>query len=193
MQKNVEKKTNTLDGILKEPKNAVIMVELPTNSYFNTNANNIKTLLRNGFEGVYISSQRPFKNVFTLFKEKKIDLAKLFVVDAVSACEGVPEKHQRCISISKTLNVDEIVRAIYTALSKLKGKKTFIFIDSLTTMALYLPLSEVMRFCDFLTQTVNKQNGKRVVLVFNVAKELAQKKFIQDIALHVDEIVVVEK
>jgi KaiC/GvpD/RAD55 family RecA-like ATPase len=193
MQKGVEKKTKTLDRILKEPKKAVIMVELPTNAYFDTNANNIKTMVQKGFEGVYISSQRPFRNVFSLLKAKGVDTSKLWVVDAISACEGAPEKNQRCISISKIINVDETVRAIYTMLSKLTGKKIFIFIDSLTTMALYMQLSEIMRFCEFLMDTVAKQDGKRVILVFNVAKELAQKEFIQDIALRVDETIIIEK
>lgn len=192
MQKRAEQKTKTLERVLKKPKKAVIMLELPTNSYFDTNANSIKTLVKNGFEGVFISSQRPFKNVFALFKEKGIDTSKLLVVDTISACAGVLEKNSSCISISKTITVDEIVRAIYTAISKLNGKKIFIFIDSLTTMALYLPLSEILRFCEFLMETVAKQNGKKIVLVFNVAKEFAQKKFIQDIALHVDEKIIVE-
>lgn len=193
IKKQDEKKTNNLDSIIKNPKKAVIMLELPTDAYFGINAKNIKTLVQNGFEGVYISSQRPFKNLSILFKEKGIDSNKLWVIDAISACEGVMEKNQKCISISKTMNVDETVRAIYTILSKLKGKKIFIFIDSLTTMALYMKLSEIMRFCEFLMKTVAKQKEKRIVLVFNVAKELAQKKFIQDIALHVDEIIVLGK
>jgi archaellum biogenesis ATPase FlaH len=190
--KRPQKQTVTLESALKDPKKAVIMLESPTNAYFDANANNVKTLIQNGFEGVYISSQRPFKNVFSLFEEKGIDTSKVLIIDTISACEGASGKKTDCIPISEKKMVDETVRAIYTELSKLKSRKVFIFIDSLTTMALYQPLSEVMRFCEFLMGTVTKQDAKRAVLVFGVAKELAQKKFIQDIALRVDETILQE-
>ena len=45
----------------------------------------------------------------------------------------------------------------------------------------------MLRFSEFLIGVVRKHEVEKVI--FNVAHDLAQKKFIQDIALHVDEIV----
>jgi hypothetical protein len=74
----------------------------------------------------------------------------------------------------------------------LKSKKRFVFIDSLTTITLYKPLSETMRFSEFLVRTVRKDEAENITLIFNVAKDLAQKRFIRDVAFHVDQVISVE-
>ena len=187
------KKVQSISTALQKHKGSVvIIVELPAEAYFETNIHSIKSLLKAGFDGVYLSFQRPFGNVSASFKDNNIALNRIMIVDAVSACAGaVPKdtKDSRCVSVSQELSIDEIVRAIYTSLEKLKAKKKFVFLDSLTTLALYKPLSEVMRFSEFLMETAKEEPG--TIILLNVAKDLRQKKFIQDIALKVDEIVAV--
>lgn len=46
-----------------------------------------------------------------------------------------------------------------------------------------------MRFFEFLQETVEEHKG--VLLVLNVASDLTQKKFIKDIAIAADEVIVV--
>ena len=179
-------------AIKKHERGAVIMMELPADAYFDKNITSIKILTELDFDGIYISFQRPFKNLFSLFEKQGIDINKLLFIDIATALgEHEQEKHTRCVHISPNIDIDELVRAIYTSLPKLKGKKKFIFIDSLTTITLYKPLSETMRFSEFLVRSVKKHEVENVILVFNVAKDLAQKKFIKDIALRVDEVITV--
>jgi KaiC/GvpD/RAD55 family RecA-like ATPase len=187
----VEDIKKSLERTMKKYVNgAVIMMELPTESYFETSSSSIKALTNGGFEGVYISFQRPFKNIFSLFSDKGIDIEKLLFIDvATSLNKGTQIEDPKCVHISESIDIDELVRAIYTSLPKLKGSKKFIFIDSLTTISLYKPLSETMRFSEFLIRTVRKAETESITLIFNVAKDLAQEKFIKDIALHVDEII----
>jgi len=178
----------------REKKGIVIMMELPTESYFHVNLTSIKYLTSKGFEGIYISFQRPFKNVSSLFSRQGIDMNKILFIDVASALSGErEEENPRCIHISQTIDIDELVRAIYTSLPRLKSRKRFIFIDSLTTITLYKPLSEIMRFSEFLIRTVKKSEKENTILIFNVVKDLAQKKFIRDIALRVDEVISVAK
>lgn len=185
-----EKSTEPFEQAIKRHEGgAVIIMELPVEQYFETNVSSIKALTENGFEGVYVSFQRPFNNISSMLQQQGININKLFFVDVATAL--TQEKQQeapRCMHISQQIDIDELVRAIYTSLDKLKGKKKFIFIDSLTTIALYKPLSEVIRFCEFLMRTIKKQElGGQDILILNVAKDLSQKKFIKDIALHVDQ------
>ena len=141
-----------------------------------------------GFERVYISFQRPFRNISAMFQQSEIDVNKLIVIDVAAAlAETTQEKNSRCVHISPEIDIDELVKAIYTSLKKLKAEKKFIFIDSLTTISLYKPLSETLRFSEFLMRTVKTE--KNLTLIFNVAKYLSQKRFIEDIALQVDEVV----
>ena len=186
-----EKVKNSLEDVIKRYQNgAIIMMELPSDSYFEANTASISLLLSKGFEGVYISFHRPFKNISTLLNKKGIDINKLLFIDIATAfSKETKEKNPRCIYISPEIVIDELVRAIYTSLEKLKTQKKFVFIDSLTTITLYKPLSEIMRFSEFVIRTVSKHEAQNVTLIFNVAQELAQKNFIKDIAMRVDKVI----
>jgi hypothetical protein len=186
---------NKLRDIIKKHKGgAIIMMELPEETYLQANLASIKLLTRTGFEGIYISLSRPFKNIISFLKKNSVNTDKLLFIDLASVMYGgVLENDTRCIHVPKSMNVDALVRAIYTSLSRLKSKKKFVFIDSLTTITLYIPLSETMRLSDFLIRTVKQHDIKNVSLIFNVARDLRQKRFIKDIAMQVDEVISVPK
>jgi len=186
---------NKLTNILKKHKDgAIIMMELPEETYLQSNIASIKLLIRTGFEGIYISLNRPFKNIISFLKKNSVNIDKLLFIDLASVMYGEAlENDPRCIYVPKSMNVDALVRAIYTSLSRLKSKKKFVFIDSLTTITLYIPLSETMRLSDFLMRTVRQHDIENVSLIFNVARDLRQKKFIKDIAMQVDEVISVPK
>jgi KaiC/GvpD/RAD55 family RecA-like ATPase len=188
-----ETKKSIEQAIQMDKHGVIIMIELPVNAYFEMNSSTIKLLTNQGFEGIYISFQRPFKNISSFFKSEGIDTSTILFVDAATALSGEQQNEDpRCIHISQALDIDELVKAIYLSLPKLKSKKKFIFIDSLTTISLYKPLSQIMRFSEFLMRTVRKENEENVILIFNVAKDLTQKKFIKDIAFHVDQVISVD-
>ncbi|MFH1590345.1 MAG: hypothetical protein ABIC95_00305 [archaeon] len=182
---------NLRKTLRKHEHGAKIMMELPAASYFENSLETVKHLVSEGYSGIYISFIRPFTNLYGLLESGGIDVKKLFFVDVASALVGDEQiDHERCIHVPDNIPVDDLVRAIYVTLPKLPTKRQFIFIDSLTPLTLYKPLSETMRFSEFLVRTVQKEiDENRLVLVFNVASDLAQKKFIKDIALRVDEVI----
>ena len=174
-------------------KGVIVMVESPTDTYFEINLSIIKLLMNKGFQGIYISFQRPFKNVSSIFKTKGININELLFIDTATAFSGEQQHDDmHCINVSQALDIDELVKAIYTSMPKLNSQKKFIFIDSLTTIALYKPFSEIMRFSEFLMGTVRKVDVGNIILIFNVAKDLAQKKFIRDVAFRVDRVITVD-
>ena len=196
-QKQTSKKSQSIDEALinatsADTKGYIIMRELPTDEYFEETSNAIKKLTEQGYEGVYLSFQRPFSNISDSFQNKGIDMDKMLVIDAASAlccAEDIKVSDPHCVPIEQKTNVDELVKAIYSSLPKLHGKKHFVFIDSLTTITLYKPLSETIRFSDFLVKTVRKSEDIELTLIFNVSKDLSQKDFIRDVAFKVDEVV----
>jgi KaiC/GvpD/RAD55 family RecA-like ATPase len=188
-----ETKKSIEQAIQTDKHGVIIMMELPINAYFEMNSSTIKLLTDQGFQGVYISFQRPFKNISSVFESAGIDTSTLLFIDAASALSGEKQlQDPRCVHVSEEIDIDELVKAIYLSLPKLKSQKKFIFIDSLTTISLYKPLSQIMRFSEFLMRTVRKENEENVILIFNVAKDLAQKKFIKDVAFHVDHVISVD-
>lgn len=167
---------------------SVVMMEHSADQYFAANTQMIKQLLDQDYVGVYISFQRPFSNIKQMLSNEHIDIDRIKFIDAASALTGeqqITDSH--LITIDEQLAVDDLVRAVYTSLESIPNDKKFIFIDSLTTITLYKPLSETMRFSEFLVSTVKKK--KNITLFFNVAEDLAQKRFIKDIAFRVDQVI----
>ena len=167
---------------------SVVMMEHSAENYFEANIELIKALIEQGYTGVYLSFQRPYNNVASILMDHGIDIDKLHFVDIASALTGESQaQNDHVVMINKEVAIDDIVRAVYTSLEQQPAEKQFIFIDSLTTLTLYKSLSETMRFSEFLVQTVRKK--ETITLIFNVAADLAQKQFIQDIAFRVDQVI----
>lgn len=178
----IEKQTlsNILNGDIT---GHIIMVEVPTETYLDSNINSIKLLQEKEFGGVYVSFQRPCRNVFSIMQKNGVDTSKVVIIDLEQ-----DESEINCVHIPENVEIDDLVFSIYTSLQKITTKKKFIFIDSMTTIAFYKPLSEVMRFAEFLIRSVRQEKDSTVVL-FNVARDLADKEFIKDIVMHVDSVV----
>ena len=183
------KYNEAINKALKENKNAsVFLLETPADNYLEANLASIRSLVNNGFEGVYLSFQRPFNNIYNLFKQNDIDIKKLQIIDGATAiCGESYKKNARCIQLSRNLEIDEIANVIFTTLLKIKNKSRFIFIDSLTTMRLYEPLSKVMRLPEFLMNSMEKDEMRNVLLFFNVAENLAKNNYIENISIYADE------
>ncbi len=164
------------------------MREVPEDKYFEAHSASVKEMLSKGYSGVYVSFQRPYQNLATQFTKRGIDIGKLAFIDGISSVVDNPVKTSDCIVLPKNSEVDDVVDAISASISKLKSDTCFVFVDSLTTITLYKPLSEVLRFAEFLTHTVKNSPGKSVILIFNVGKQQTQKRFIRDVAMRVDEI-----
>ena len=166
----------------------VILLEIPAENYIHTNIDSMKSMVKNGFEGIYISFQRPFSNLSSLLKQQGVDLNKLFIIDCATAFAGEkPYDNPRCISMSQDFEADEMVRTIRSTLSKLEGKNKFIFVDSLTTLAIHESVFETSRFIDLLIDSIKDNYSESISFVFNVAKDLKQKVFIDNLMGYVDE------
>ncbi len=181
-------------SIKSNKKNSVVMLELPTDYYLNNIIESVKQLTDEGYGGVYISFQRPFVNVLSLFEENGVDLKDLFFVDIPTKkidFEGTD--NSKCINISPKFDIDELVKATYESLEKVKSEKVFVYIDSLTTISLFKPLSEIARYSEFLVREIKDEKFEKSVLVLNVSKDLAEKEFIRDIAIHADKVIEVNE
>ena len=175
----------------KYDEGAVILMKSPVETYFEVNVASVKSLIDNGFEGIYISFQRPFKNVSSLFEKQGIDINKLLIIDAATAfsCVELQEKNPKCVSITSATDIDELARIIRLAFQRLNSKKRFIFIDSLSTMSLYKSSDETTKFSELLVELVKQYDAGNIILMFNIAEDLSQKQFIKDIVPSVDEII----
>ncbi|MFA5246534.1 MAG: hypothetical protein WC408_01430 [Candidatus Micrarchaeia archaeon] len=182
------KDTSSLKRAIEAHKDgAVLMVEHPASTYIDSTILAVKTLTDAGYEGVYISYQRPYKNISDRFKAEGIAVDSIAFIDAATAlADQKNEKNPKCICLASDADIDDLVRAVYTSFEKLDGKGKFVYMDSLSTITLYKPLSEVVRFSEFMVRIVRKHEIHYAV--FGVAEDFAQKNFVKNIALRVDEV-----
>ena len=169
-------------------KDAVVIVESPVENYLQANISSVKSMLDNGFEGVYLSFQRPFKNISGLFEKEGIDLGRLFVIDFATAFSNSDQEiNSRCVNVDLDIKVGDMVNTICSSLEKLSQDKRFVFVDSLSTLALHEEFSETMRFPEYLINTIRKNKTNDVTFVFNVAKDLAKRRYIENISVYANE------
>ena len=111
----VKESKQLAEALKKHKQGSIVMMELPTDAYFESNVESVKLLTGKGFGGVYISFQRPFKNISSLLKQRGINLNNLIFIDAATAVGGeAQESGGKRVHISPDVDIDELVRAIYT-------------------------------------------------------------------------------
>ncbi|OYT55197.1 MAG: hypothetical protein B6U72_00150 [Candidatus Altiarchaeales archaeon ex4484_2] len=173
----------------RREENYVAILQVPEEKYLQVNLETIKTLVEEfGYSGLYITIQRPHTNLMKLFRKQGINADKVCFIDAASsAAEETGEETENCTYVPKELNINDLTRATYRMLPDIKGEKKFLFLDSITTLMLYQPLSETLRFAEFLTRTLRKTDLSAIIM--NVGSEFSKENFIKDIVFQCDEII----
>jgi hypothetical protein len=167
---------------------SVIVIETPVENYLDANVSSVKSMIDNGYEGIYLSFQRPFKNISSLFEQNDINLGKLFVFDCASVfSESGQDCNPRCINLSSSFKMEDIVKKVCSSIQHLTTDKRFIFVDSLSTLAIHESFSDTLRFSEFLINSVRRKESDKITFVFNVAIEHGEKRYIENINVYADD------
>jgi len=191
LQRAIDRKK--LDLILKERlksfnEGSIVVIHTPVENYLDTNISSVKSMEEDGYEGIYLSFQRPFKNISLIFEKNEIDLEKIFVVDCASVFSNLnQELNLHNVNVYSCFDIDNIVEKICKSLGFLKSNKKFVFVDSLSTLALHKSFSETLRFSELMITKVRRNKSDNVTFIFNVAKELDKKRYLQGINIYADE------
>jgi hypothetical protein len=174
--------------ILQNETGNIVLLEIPAEKYIETNINSVKSMINHGFEGIYLSFQRPYNNLSSILKNNDVDLTKLFIIEcATSFCGEKPCGNPGWTGLSQNFEVEETINAILTNLSKLKSDKKFVFIDSLTTLALHESFFDTSRFTNALIESIKDNDFDNITIIFNVAKNLEQKNLIENFMVNSDD------
>lgn len=176
------------DALSEKNNSSVILLEIPAENYSELNFSSVQYLLDNGYEGVYVSFQRPFNNLCSIFDRNGIDVNRLYIVDSATVFSGESsELNSRCVNIPSDFEVEAFIKKVYDCFSKLESDKKFVFVDSLTTMALHKSLSETMHFSEGLITKLKNQGSEDAKILFNVAENLTRKRYIENLSVYSDE------
>jgi hypothetical protein len=179
----------TINQAIKENKDAsVILLETPADNYLDVNLASVQTLLKTGYEGVYLSFQRPYNNIIKMLRQQKIDTDKILVIDEASAIAGdIFKEKSSNIQIPRDIENIHITNTICSYLQKLKSNNRFVFVDSLTTLALYKSRSKAYSLPQCIINRMKKDKIDDVVLFINIAQDIIQDKYFDRLSFYSDE------
>lgn len=137
---------------LKDLKQYVVLATVGARNYQKINLEIIKHLIEDkNTPGVYVTLNKPFETLESIFKKEKIDTRVIIFIDAITKTTGGEiEKTDKCLFIGAPDNLSDISIAMDQAVRSLPSKKRFVFFDSLSTLLMYNNVTTVAKFIHFL-------------------------------------------
>jgi len=173
--------SESIKEIFTTNNHGLYLLELPTESYCEMNFCTIKHLIDNGFKGVYVSFQRPLENIDSMLKELEIDNSQIKILDGTNETKNNKNKGELLPK-----DVNKIFDKILYSLENLEGNKKFVFIDSITTMALINSEPWSDKFSKYLVTLKDQVNFEDIVFIVNSPKDLSNKKIVKNISSSAD-------
>ncbi len=166
----------------------VLLIVVPAERYVSTMVEILKYLSVD-FETIYVTLNRPYSSVKKLLENRGIDPGKILFIDCITRQIGGEEIDDgRCMYLN-SLDLSQIQVAIENAMNLLDSDKKFIYLDSLSTIALYKSAESLIRFIRYLTGTVRVKGF--ICTLFLVEKEMDDVYYSQ-ISLMVDDLIEID-
>ncbi len=126
----------------------IYLVLVSSESYFKTNSDILKIFCNErGMFSIYITLGKSYDVLMRQYTIDGVDTSKLFFIDAVSK---KTERPKNTIFIKSPSSLTEISITISQLVSIVPSDKTFLYLDSLSTLALYNEPDMVIKFMHFL-------------------------------------------
>lgn len=168
----------------------ITLLQIPIEYSMDVNVESIKSLQSLGYEGIYITLSKPAIELEAIFRENGIEVSKIYFVDGITQMYG-SKQIERVEYVLGPLAIDAISSSVYKLIPKIKSKKRFVFLDSITTVLLYNSLPRTLQFSNFLTETLKKK--KLVGIVVSVSRGLANTKLIAQLEKLSDEVIMLSE
>ena len=150
---------------LQNRKDYVALAVVDSKKYQKANIDIIKSLVKEGTPGVYVTLNRSYENVKELFENEKINTRNVIFIDAVTkTAGGKVEKRDDCLYIGGPKNLSDISIAMDQAIMAIPVKDKFLFFDSLSTLLLYNDVRIVAKFVHFISGKMRVWKIKGVII-----------------------------
>jgi hypothetical protein len=113
----------------------------------------IRSLLAKGYVVVVVTTNQPYAILKKTYEKDGIDLSKVGFIDAITryAVGEVPVGAKGVRFTSSPSDLTQLGIAISDSLKDLSGRKAAILIDSVSTMLIYLPSTNLSKFIHFVS------------------------------------------
>ncbi len=133
---------------------------------------------------IYVTTNKPYSNLITIFKEHKIKYNKIFFIDCISGHVGIKAESENCIFLDSPQNLTAISIAINESLKNIPEPKVLL-LDSLSTLLLYNSAETIGKFSNFL---INKIRTYKIQMLLIALESDTNKDVIQKIESFTDEV-----
>jgi len=130
------------------------------------NSHIIRTLTGQGYRVVVITTNQPSAVLKRLYTADGIDLKKVSFIDAITkyALGKAPPGQEDCRFINSPSNLTDLGIAITEVLNSLAGKKACLLFDSVSTMLIYIPSTNISKFIHFITSKLRLVDASGIFL-----------------------------
>ena len=150
------------------PENFIILFVTTAKNYMKVNLSILRVFVNEKkFYGIYVTINRPYNSLVKLLKKEGININRMFFIDCISeTVGGKMEMRENCLFLASPKNLTELGIALTEATSGIGGKANrFLFLDSLSTMAIYNSFTTLTQFAHFLTARIRLHGLKAGILI----------------------------
>ncbi len=137
-------------------------------------------------EIIYVTTNKPYKNIMDILNKRKIKIKKVFFIDCISRHIGdkLGVEPDNCIFIEGPQNLTTLSIAINEAVKRLSGNKVLL-LDSLSTLLLYNDARTIGQFTNFF---INKMRAADVETIMLALESDVDKDVIKQIQSFSDKV-----
>ncbi|MBI2147088.1 hypothetical protein HYU19_01265 [Candidatus Woesearchaeota archaeon] len=142
------------------------LLHVPVEQYFDVNMEMIRLLVnKHKYQCIYLSLQRPYRNLASILKERSISIRRVWFIDGVShhghaTLPTIP----RCAYLRDGFDIDDLIWTVMDVIKTVKSKNKVLFLDSISVLSLYHTPKDVSRFAAFLSKTLKKEHIEWVII-----------------------------
>lgn len=126
----------------------------------------IRSLTGQGHRVVVITSNHPSAVLKKLYAAEGIEMGRVSFIDTITkyAMGRVPEGQEDCRYISSPSNLTDLGIAITEVLNTLSGEKACLLFDSISTLLIYIPSTNISKFIHFITSKLRLVDASGIFL-----------------------------
>jgi len=126
----------------------------------------IRFLIQNNNSVIIVTTNQPYSALLASYEKNRLDISKIQFIDAITkyAIGKVPSEPKNCRFVSNPSNLTELGIAITEVLNAFSQEKPCIFFDSVSTMLIYIPSTNISKFIHFVTSKLRLLESPGVFL-----------------------------
>lgn len=137
---------------------------------------------------IYVTTNKPYSSLKNIFSSNKINTNKIFFIDCVSKSVGKADSNENVVLLDSPANLTNLSIAIVESIKNIQGKK-ILFLDSLSTLALFNDSKVLERFSHYLINQMELFNSETAILTLETDMD---KNILNMVSSMVDKVIKVD-